>query len=571
MIQSLSIKNFAIVDQITVEFSAGLNIITGETGAGKSIIINALAQLCGERGNTDLVRNGEKKAVVEAVFSVQPFDGLVRCAEDLQLDIDNYAEIVIRKEIAANGNSRTFVNDSPVTLSRLQKFSTFLLDLHGQHQHQRLLHPENHLGYLDGFGNYKKELSSFGALLSRFKKQRDALKSLKARQIDSYQKQDMYKYQFEELSRADLQEEELESLTAELKILSNIEELHRMGGLLGDMLYTGDENAAAQLASAEENLGRLEKLDEKFSGLRESLASARETVEEIGRFSEQYLADLEFSPERMEFIHQRTAQIEFLLKKYQRNSTAELIRLRDEIQGLINDTEQFDDLIREREQEMAETISGLNILGSALSGKRKETAARFEKEISALLAQLGMSQARFRVRLELNAKEGAPFTCSGQTVSANAAGFDKVVFEIASNPGDSFTPIHKTASGGEISRLMLAIKSVLAEADKIPSLVFDEIDAGISGKTAQAAGAKLAGLSRFHQILCVTHLPQIASFADTHYKAEKYTEDKRTFADIKVLGNRQREVEIANLLGGKNISPQAIENARLLIQEAEKR
>ena len=390
------------------------------------------------------------------------------------------------------------------------------------------------------------------------------------RQIDSYQKQDMYKYQIEELSRAALQEDELEILTAELKILSNIEGLHQMGGLLSDALYTGDENAAAMLASAEDNLGRLEKLDEKFSGLRQNLAAARDTVEEIGRFTEQYLAELEFSPERMEFIHQRTAQIEFLLKKYQRNTTAELLQLQDEIQSLVNDTEQFDDLIQEHEKQVAKTISKLNALGASLSQQRRETAQLFEKEIIALLGQLGMAQARFRVRLELNAKGGAPFTCSGQTVAASTSGFDKAVFEIVSNPGDPFTPIHKTASGGEISRLMLAIKSVLAEADKIPSLVFDEIDAGISGKTAQAAGAKLAGLSRFHQILCVTHLPQIASFADKHYKAAKYTEDNRTFADIRILDSKQREVEIANLLGGKDISQQAVENARLLIQEAQK-
>ncbi len=558
MIRSLYIKNFAIVDEIQVEFGKGLNIITGETGAGKSILINALAQLCGERGHTDLVRNGEKKAVIEAVFDVRPHSGLLRLAEALQLEIDDYSQIVIRKEISANGNSRTFVNDSPVTLSRLQKFSAFLLDLHGQHQHQRLLHPENHLDYLDSFGAYEKTLSDFAALLKRFKKQSGALEALKAKQIDSYQKQDMYKYQIEELSRAELQEEELETLTAELKILANIEGLHQMGGILSETLYTGDENAANMLASAEENLGRLEKLDEKFSGLRQSLAAARDTVEEIGRFTEQYLAELEFSPDRMEFIHQRTAQIEFLLKKYQRNSTAELLQLQDEIQELINDTEQFDDRIQEYEKELAQTIAELNSLGAVLSRKRNETATHFEKEILVLLGQLGMAQARFRVRMELNTKEGAPFSCSGQSVAANAAGFDKIVFEMASNPGDMFTPIHKTASGGEISRLMLAIKSVLAEADKIPSLVFDEIDAGISGKTAQAVGAKLFELSRFHQILCVTHLPQIASFADKHYKAAKYTEDNRTFADIRALDSKQREVEIANLLGGKNISQQAV-------------
>jgi len=570
MIRFLYIKNFAIVDEIQVEFGSGLNIITGETGAGKSILINALAQLCGERSNTDLVRGGEKKAVIEAGFDVQPHPGLTRFAEELQLDIEDYSEIIIRKEISASGNSRTFVNDSPVTLNRLQKFSSFLLDLHGQHQHQRLLHPENHLGYLDSFGAYETDTAAFSALLNRYKKQRSELETLKAKQIDSYQKQDMYKYQIEELSRAALQEDELENLTAELKILSNIEGLHQLGGLLSEALYTGDENAALMLASAEDNLGRLEKLDEKFAGLRQNLSAARDTVEEIGRFTEQYLSELEFSPERMEFIHQRTAQIEFLLKKYQCNSTAELLQLQDEIQSLVNDTEQFDDRIQKHEQQVAETISRLNAMGASLSRQRRKTAQRFEKEIIALLSQLGMAQARFRAQVELNAKEGAPFTCSGQTVAASASGFDKAVFEIASNPGDPFTPIHKTASGGEISRLMLAIKSVLAEADKIPSLVFDEIDAGISGKTAQAAGAKLAGLSRFHQILCVTHLPQIASFADNHYKAAKYTEDNRTFADIRLLDSKQREVEIANLLGGKDISQQAVENARLLIQEAQK-
>jgi len=223
MIRFLYIKNFAIVDEIQVEFGGGLNIITGETGAGKSILINALAQLCGERSNTDLVRGGEKKAIIEAGFDVEPRPELTRLAEELQLDIEDYSEIVIRKEISASGSSRTFVNDSPVTLNRLQKFSILLLDLHGQHQHARLLHPENHLGYLDGFGAYEADTAAFAALLSQYKKQRTELETLKARQIDSYQKQDMYKYQLEELSRANLQEDELETLTAELKILSNIE------------------------------------------------------------------------------------------------------------------------------------------------------------------------------------------------------------------------------------------------------------------------------------------------------------------------------------------------------------
>ena len=368
----------------------------------------------------------------------------------------------------------------------------------------------------------------------------------------------------------ELQEGELESLHDELKILSNVEALHQIGVTVSQTLYTGEQNAGNMLAVAEDELGRLEELDDKFSGLRNNLAAAREAVEEIGRFTEQYLSELEFSPERIEFIHQRVAQLEFLLKKYQRKNITDLMTLHQEMQTLIYDTEQFDDLIKGQEQQIEQSLAELNKLGTLLSRKRDETAVRLEQTMTKLLSQVGMVQARFRVSRELNQKENALFSCNGLAVQADKRGFDKIVFEIASNQGQQFKPIHKTASGGEISRLMLALKSALAASDKIPSLVFDEIDAGISGKIAQIVGAKLSSLSHFHQILCVTHLPQIAAFANNHYKVKKSTEDNRTFVDIKLLNDPQRENEIATLLGGKQISAQAIENARLLMQEANK-
>lgn len=569
MIQTLYIKDFALVDELRVFFSDGLNIITGETGAGKSILVNAIAQLCGERSNADFVRSGANRAIIEAQFTIEPRPELKQIIKTLELEIEDFSEILIRKEIMAGGKSRVFVNDSPVTLSRLSQFSPFLLDLHGQHQHQRLLHPENHISYLDAFGDYSTDLQHFQNLFTKYKNQTAQLNQLRAKQLESFQKRDMYKYQHQELSKAELQEHELDTLREELKILSNIEVLFQSGEKVSQALYSGELNAGSVLSQAEDGLAQLEKLDQKFAGLRESLIAARDTVEEIGRFTEQYLSELEFSPERMETIHQRIAQLEFLLKKYQQDDIEGLIALHQEMESLLNETEEFDDLIQKREQEIAQLVDAINRSGSILFQKRKEAAGLFETALSDLLEQVGMPQAKFQVELSLLKNESTPFQCDAIKVKADNYGFNQVLFEIASNQGEPFKPIHKTASGGEISRLMLALKSVLAEADQISTLVFDEIDAGISGKIAQIVGVKLQRLSHFHQILCVTHLPQIAAFGKTHLKIAKQVQNGRTFMQADVLNREQREQELANLLGGKELSEQALENARYLMREAQ--
>ncbi len=321
MLHTLYIKDFALVDELRVFFSEGLNIITGETGAGKSILVNAIAQLCGERSNADLVRSGASRAVIEAHFGIEPRDEVKQIIKRLDLEFEDFSEIIIRKEIIAGGRSRVFVNDSPVTLNYLSQFSPYLLDLHGQHQHQRLLHPENHISYLDAFGDYSTDLENFQVLLTEYKEQLTHLDQLKTKQLESFQKRDMYKYQHQELSKAELQEDELDKLRDELKILSNIEVLFQNGEKVSQALYSGESNAGSVLSQAEDELALLEKLDKKFSGLRENLQAARNTVEEIGRFTEQYLSELEFSPDRMETIHQRIAQLEFLLKSLEKLHT----------------------------------------------------------------------------------------------------------------------------------------------------------------------------------------------------------------------------------------------------------
>ena len=568
MIESLYIKNFVLVEEIDIRFGNGLNIITGETGAGKSIIVRAISQLCGERGSPDLVRRGANKAIIEAFVRVSDIKNLAELIENSILEEGPEDTIILRKEIYLNGASRIFINDSPITLTRLTEISSLFVDLHGQHQHQRLLYPENHLKYLDEFANLNSLADRFKALLKTYRLTGQEYERLKEEQLQAFQRQDMYRYQYDELEKAELQSGELEELQAEEKKLSNLENIHRYGRELTAKLYNDEINASTLLAKAEDDLGYLAKFDEQFKAFENTLSEARESIEEIGRFTEAYLNELQYDPERMEYLQRRIGQLEFLLKKYQKLSVEELIELHKKIGEQLGHIDRFDENIEEKKQELEQYRQELIELGKELSRKRRESALQLQDRISAVLNEIGMPQAVLRVNCSYNEKEGSEFTMDGRAVQPNERGFDRVVFEVASNTGENFKPLQKIASGGEISRIMLALKSVLAQSDGIPTLVFDEIDAGISGKIAQIVGRKLAALAASHQILCITHLPQIASFAAAHYRVEKRIEEKRTIVDIKKLDEEEHVEEIAILLGGKTISEQARENARHLIAES---
>ncbi len=568
MLKSLYIKNFALIDELRIEFSEGLNIITGETGAGKSIIVNALAQLCGERSSTELVRKGAAKAILEAEIEFRPRAEVMKILQESAIDPEEQDALILRKEISAKGNSRTFINDTPVPLSRLNEISSYLIDIHGQHQHQRLLHPENHLEYLDAFGRLNSQVQTFNQLLNQYRQKLKERDDLRARQLKSTQLQDMYRFQMEELSKAELQPGELDELYNELKRLNNVEYIHQLSSAINEMLYLGEPSASGLIANAEHNLQKLTEYDGQFSEFTQSLSEARASIEEIGRFITDYLADLEFDPARLEQIQERIGRLEFLLKKYQKKNVEELIDYLQQIENYSADIEQFDERIEQIEQQIDTLKNHLQQQGSDLSQKRKAAAQTFEKQIVQVFQKVGMANAQFRIRFFLKEQTDSPFVLEKTPVEANERGFDQVVFELASNAGEDFKPLHKIASGGEISRIMLALKTLLATVDQVPSMVFDEIDSGISGKIAQIVGLQMAELSRKHQILCITHLPQIAAFARTHFKVLKNTEDNRTFVDIKQLDESGRIREIATLLSGKEIAEQTLENARHLISEA---
>lgn len=568
MIRSIFIKDFALVEEARVEFTPGLNIITGETGAGKSIIVNALAQLCGERGNVDLVRAGSRKAIIEAAIDYRGNPAVEQLLTSFEIDPEGFEGIIIRKEINSKGSSRIFINDSPVTLTSLNQISGLLIDLHGQHQHQRLLHPQNHISYLDEFARLNEDVAGFRRLLGQFKKAAASLNDLRDSQLKAFQLQDMYRYQDAELDKAQLDAGEMEQLKAEMKVLENIELFHQYGSSLTQNLYSGEINASQLIAEAAQNLSKLADLDGHFAVLRENIHEALATIEEIGRSTEEYLAGLQFDPERLEAIHARIAQLDFLLKKYQKLNVAELIEFHKEIEEKLGDIDQYDERIAEGEQEVARLRREVIQAGRELSLRREKSAREFEARIDEILAKIGMQNARLKVNQSLMLSDNGAFTVGDQKVNSDENGFDRIFFEISSNVGEPFRPIHKIASGGEISRIMLALKTVFAESDRTPSLIFDEIDSGISGKVAQTVGLKLNELARFHQILCVTHLPQIAAQGDSHYRVFKQVHNGRTNVRILPLSEQDRVQEIAVLLGGQTVSSQAIENARHLLEES---
>jgi len=569
MIKSLLIKNFALIEHCEIQFKKGLNILTGESGAGKSILVNAISQLCGERSSLDFVRSGSKKAVIETEIDLSERPELLPQLMSLEIETEENS-LIIRKEISQSGSSRIFLNDTPIHLANLNQVSTFLIDLHGQHQHQVLLHPENHLSYLDSFASLQSSVKDFTALVKNYDSLKSNLKKLEDERANALQMKDLFNLQVKEIEDAGLDEIDLEALKDELSILSNYEKIHQSAQFLIKNLSSGENNASQLVTGSEDHLRNLASIDNQFEELLKNLISARETIEEIGQFTERYIGNLEFDPERAESLRQRIAQIEFLLKKYQKTDIKELTSFKDGLKTQLNEIENYDSHLADLEKEKTQFEKIILDSGIELSQKRKQAAREFERKLSALLDEIGMKDSRFEFVQETTIANNSPFEVNKQNVKLFPTGFDQILIHFSPNPGERIKPINKIASGGEISRIMLALKSVLAEKDKMPILVFDEIDSGISGKVAQIVGKKISELSRYHQVICITHLPQIAAFADNHYKVDKKIESGITQVSISALNFENQVSEIANLLGGVSLSQQALDNASQLLDEASK-
>jgi DNA repair protein RecN (Recombination protein N) len=565
MLKKLYIKDFAIVDHLEIEFDSGFQVVTGETGAGKSILVGALGLLCGDRGQSDLVRSGANKAILEAEFKFPLNRKKITILEELA--IDSLGEIIIvRREINNKGVSRAFINDSPVNIQVLSSLTEVLIDLHGQHQHQRLIHPENHIHYLDAYGQLQPMLEEYQSRYKDYHHQKKLLESLVEERKSSYEKHDLYTFQVQELSKANLKEDELESLISERKILENSEVLFDVSNKVALLLYSGEDSGSNRISEAINKLKSLVDVDPSFIDLIKNLESAQVSVEETGRHCESYGSNLEFNPDRLEEIRNRESDIEWLLKKYQVTDVSLLIKRHEEMKRNLDELENFDEKIEDLEKNLDGIREQLQKLSLDLSQKRQEAGKKFETELEVLLNSVGLPNATFKVNQSWLEKKEGIVAVQDKRYELSENGLDKVEFNIGLNVGEPARPLHKVASGGEVSRIMLCIKTLLADSDDIATLVFDEIDSGISGRFAQIVGKKMLEIAIHHQLIVITHLPQIAAQGESHFSVAKQEREGRTNVLVKKLKNDERVIDIAKLLGGEQLTPQAIANAKELLE-----
>ncbi|GAB4338795.1 MAG: DNA repair protein RecN [Calditrichia bacterium] len=567
MLKHLRIRNFALAHQLELEFNPGLTIITGETGAGKSILVGAISAVLGDRVFTEVVRTGEEKATVEAIFSIPDKGPLADILREKGLDQGD--ELFLRREIYSKGNTRAFVNDSPVPINTLAEIGEHLMDIHSQNQHQSLLKKETHVFFLDSYGQHQPLLAKVAEAYRKYQNLRSEFNSLQNRQNDLNEKYELYQFQVHEIDGAGLTPGEEEELESERNILVNAEKIYTDASAFSQILNSNDGPDLLTLFSqAQHLLKNLSEFSEELKNIHEEFTSARIIADEALRSVEEFRNSVEFDPVRLETIEERLTLISRLKKKYG-DSVEEILAYRDKIGRELNLKENFDFEIEQLNKKLNAAHQEYIEQAEKLSELRRETAAKLEEAVEKQLHQIGMAKTRFQVHFGLVPAPEGLYRKEEKNYLANENGFDDIEFYISPNPGEDFKPLAKIASGGEISRIMLALKNILAEVDQIPSLIFDEIDAGISGAVASAVGKSIHRLAGSHQILCITHLPQIAAYGHTHFQVSKFVENGRTFTQIKSLNSSERVEEIARLIGGNQLNEVILKSAAALLEEAQ--
>ncbi len=552
MLTDLIIKNFAIIENLHVAFSGGFNVLTGETGAGKSIILDAVSLLLGGRARGEIIRNGTDEASVEAVFNLS--DSLAVKTRLLAAGLQDGDDLVVRRLVSRSGKNRVFINGSVVTLSQLRELTVGLVNIYGQHEHQNLQQVDSHLEMLDSFGGLQKDVEQYQVVFADYQQLKTDLKQLDLAERERCQRLDMLAFQKQELDTARLQRGEDEELEQERSLLLNAEKLAAAtrGGY--DALYDGPHAVCGQLGEVIDKLVDLRDVDASFNPLVETLQSSLYALEDVASVLRDYSDKLEFEPSRQETVEQRLALLTSLKRKYA-PTLDELIAYKEQI------NKEFDLLncSAERREELEKLVSckfaDLQEVGKKLSAARQKAAVKLSRLVEDELAGLAMGAARFTVR----------FTTSGEP---SEEGLEKAEFYLAANPGEPAQPLAKVASGGELSRIMLALRRSAPDGDSVRTLVFDEVDAGIGGEAATAVGEKIARLGCELQVLCVTHLPQVAAFAHQHYRVEKKSVNGRTATQLNLLDEDQRVREMARMLGGAHVGEQTLVHARDLIQSS---
>ncbi|TDI73227.1 MAG: DNA repair protein RecN [Bacteroidetes bacterium] len=595
MLKSLYIRDYALIREIEVEFGPGLNIITGETGAGKSILIGGLKLILGDRAQSGSIRTGARKAVVEGIFDISGRDELIELLREEGFDIE--PELILRREIR-EAQSRAFINDSPASLAQLRKIAGGLVDLHGQHEHQSLLRSGSHGPMVDAMGNYGAVIDAYRAVYSKAVLLDEEKQSILSSAVEQADRVDVLAFQIEEIDLVGPVPGEIGKIEAEINIVENAESLYSVTGQVFEDLYGSDASVLEKLAAARKAILELVQVDPAFEALSNELESARISVDEVSSTLQDYHGKIEFDSSGLETKRQRLSDLDVLCRRYGGTLEA-VLAYREEIGNEYEIVSNLDGALQKIESELSDVCEKMTLHAWELTRSREQISIEIEKRVVEQLQVLGMQDARFAVSITQEERidgwisepasiSSNPSTSPDPTQSpttldptrnlhpspnsksnfqAGPSGIDTIEFLLSANAGEPLTVLGRVASGGEISRIMLALKAVLAAGTEgVPVLVFDEIDAGISGAIAHRVGERLDAISKDHQLLVITHLPQVAARGTHHFLVSKKSDENGTETSIIKLDDQERQIEIATLISGEAITEAALESARELIK-----
>jgi DNA repair protein RecN (Recombination protein N) len=549
MLQRLSIQNYAIIDELEIDFSGKLNIITGETGAGKSIIMGALGLILGERADSSVLVNKEKKSVVEGVFVAGNKFAITSFLETNEFDISE--ELVIRREIAVNGKSRAFINDTPVNLSQLNELSSLLVDLHQQFDTLELGETDFQRDVMDAMAGHADTVQVYKADYRHWQQVKKEWEALKEQKLQFDKEADYNSFQYTELEEAGFKENELENIDAELKMLGNAEGIKSALGKVYQELEEGDRPLVQQLKSLLNQLAAYSSFHPGLADLLQRLQAAQIELKDIADEVDHISMQVNYDPEKIEQYNERLSLGYKLQKKHGVNSTNELLLIQQQLEEKLQAVLQIDEQIAEKEKEAAKWLEEAKKKASRIGEARRKQVKPLEDKVNKLLAQVGMPNAKLKVQIK--------------ETELNSSGSDTIDFLFDANKSGQFQPVHKVASGGELSRLMLCIKSLVAERIDLPTLIFDEIDTGISGEAARQVGIIMKELAAQRQVICITHQPQIAGKANAHFFVYKQIVKDAVKTGIRQLTTEERITAIAKMLSGEKPTAAAMENAREMV------
>ncbi len=549
MLKSISIKNYVLIDELNISFSSGFSVITGETGAGKTILVDGISLLLGKRADLSVNRDKTKKCVIEGIFDIGAYN-LKTIFDVNELDYDS--ETILRREISPSGKSRAFINDSPVNLHQLSKIGSRIIDIHTQHENINILDQDFQFEMIDAFSNNNEIVDEFRLLFNQYQELQRKIEKLKLDKDNLNQSIDYNKFILNELDSANLFEENLEELEKNQVFLSNFQVISEELSFINNLLI--DENIGIQ-TNIQKLLNSLSKISGKTENLNilyERVLNLSTELDDINHELNEQFESLENNPEKLSLLIQKIDTVNTLLRKHSVNSIKDLKLVREEFASKVDSTESIDEKIEEFEIKLNDLKDKLSKISKSITKKRMDAIPKFTTDIELILKDLGMENAKFKI--ELNPSN-----------NFNSFGMDDINFMFQANKGYEFKDLKSSASGGEMSRIMLAVKSIIAKYRKIPSIIFDEIDTGVSGAISQKMGHIMRSLSKYVQTFSITHIPQIAAMGSAHYKIYKYDEDNITKTTIIKLAEEERIVEIAKMLEGSSISESAINHAKRLM------